>query len=81
MRAERLEGLLGPVGGGRQTVGAEAHPREQRDQRDFVKDGRIEFALPAKQEALDTYNPGLPEVRESRCWGRHRSLLEAYGVS
>ena len=81
MRPERLEGLFGSVGGRRESVRAETDPGEERDERDFVEDVRMELALPAKQDALHTIGPRLPDIRESRGWGRHRSLLEAYGVS
>src|SRR2546426_296894 len=81
LRAEGLECLLGPVSRRREPVGAEAHPSEQRDQRDSVEDVRMELPLPAEQDALHPCGPRLPEIREFRGWGRHRSLLEAYGVS
>src|SRR5207302_3587826 len=81
MRSESLKCLFGPVRGRRQAVGSEADPREQRNERDFVEDFRLELALPAQQDALHTCGPRLPEIRESRGGGRHRSLLEAYGVS
>ena len=38
--AERLEGLLRPVGGRRQPVRAEADPGEKRDERDVMEDPR-----------------------------------------
>ncbi len=41
MVSEREEGLFGAVAGGAQAVGAEADPRQKRDQRKAVEDFRI----------------------------------------
>src|SRR5438128_11761621 len=81
VRTQCPERLLGPVRGGRQAIGAKTHPREQRNERDFVEDLGMELALPAEQDALHACGPRLPEIGESRGRGQHRSLLEAYGVS
>ena len=41
VRAERAERLVGAVRRRRQAVGAEADPREERDQRHLVEDARV----------------------------------------
>src|ERR1017187_5654131 len=41
MAIERLEGLLGPIAGGRQSVGSQSDPGEKGDERQFVKDTLI----------------------------------------
>ena len=41
MAVERLKGLLGPITGGRQSVGSQSDPGEKGDERQFVKDALI----------------------------------------
>ena len=41
MAAQRPEGLLGTVTGGGEPVRAQAHPSEERDQRELVKETLI----------------------------------------
>ena len=41
MLAERAERFVRAVGGGRQTVGAEPDPGQQRDERELVKGVRV----------------------------------------
>ena len=41
MAIERLEGLLGPIAGGGQSVGSQPNPGEKGDERQFVKDALV----------------------------------------
>jgi hypothetical protein len=56
MRSEGEERLLGTVGRGRQSVGTQSHPGEERDQRELVMDLGVEEVLPtAEDEAAQSF--------------------------
>ena len=65
VRAERLEGLLGAVGGGGQAVGAQSHPGQEGGERDAVEDPRIHRI------------PGLPDEDGLDCGGQLVALGRA----
>ena len=51
--------LLRTVGGGREAVGAQSHPRQKDDQRDVMKDLRIaDIARRADDQSPDALNGG-----------------------
>ena len=71
VRPERLERLLGTVGRRRQPVGSQAHPGEERNQRDGVKKpGVVKIARLAEQRPAE-----LAGQRARASIGRSASAL------
>ena len=74
MAPESPEGLVRTVGGGREPVGPEADPREERDERDPVKDVRVLHVPRLAQEDLGDL-AGFRHPRRRRAESRDRAHL------